>query len=147
MERILKGNPIRRNVKEDPVPNAGMIRQEVETRIAELEALLEPLRAEHAQLKAVAATFGAGAGSGGRRRTPRAATATPVGRGAGGSRAQQAVALITAQPGVTAADLAQALGISRNYLYRVLPRLEARGVVTKEGMGYHPAAPPVTSVG
>jgi CRP-like cAMP-binding protein len=117
-----------------------MIRQEVETRIAELEALLEPLRAEHAQLKAVAATFGAGGGSGGRQRTPRAPNATPVGRGAGGSRAQQAVALITAQPGVTAADLAQALGISRNYLYRVLPRLEARGVVTKEGMGYHPAA-------
>jgi uncharacterized membrane protein len=124
------------------VLDAGMIRQEVEARIAELEAVLKPLRAEHEQLKAVAATFGAAAGaSRGPRRTARPATRTPVGRDAGGSRAQQAVALITAQPGVTAADLAQALGISRNYLYRVLPRLEARGVVTKEGMGYHPAAP------
>jgi hypothetical protein len=128
-----------------------MIREQVDARIAELEAILEPLRAECEQLRAVAASFGSGAGAarGGAAGPPvravgRPRTKVPATSGAppaGSSRAQQAVELITARPGITAADMAQALGISRNYLYRVLPRLEARGVVTKQGMGYHPAAP------
>jgi transposase-like protein len=123
------------------VPDAEMIRQQVEGRIAELEAALGVLRAEQAQLKALAATFAADGASAPRaapsrrRRRAGASAAMP-----GGSRAHQAVTLMEAQPGITASELAKAMGISRNYLYRVLPKLERRGVIRKQGQGYHVAA-------
>jgi CRP-like cAMP-binding protein len=137
------------------MPDAGMIRKQVEARLAELEATIEPLRTEYDQLKKVAATLteagGAAASAskaGPARRAPgaagraRAAASGGGGGSGGGSRAEQAVALIGAQPGVTAAQLAESMGISRNYLYRVLPKLELRGVIRKEGQGYQlsPAA-------
>jgi transposase-like protein len=131
------------------MPDAGKIREQVEARVAELEAILAPLRAEHEQLKSVAAAFGhtdRRSGASTRRSPPSrprsAATTAGAGAGAGGGRAQQAMKLIAERPGITAAELAQAIGISRNYLYRVLPKLEQRGEVTKEGMGYH--LPPPT---
>ncbi len=126
------------------MPDGRTIRTQVEERMAELEAMLEPLRAEYEQLKRMAESFdrGARASSGaaptGPRRTRRSGTAS-ASAGGGGTRADQAVALITARPGVTAADLAATIGISRNYLYRVLPKLEERGIVVKRGTGYHPA--------
>jgi CRP-like cAMP-binding protein len=114
--------------------------------MAELEAMLEPLRAEYEQLKGVAATFDRGrratprAGPSRRRRPARPQAGAPApGSGGGGTRAAQAVALIAARPGLTAADLAEAIGISRNYLYRVLPKLEEQGIVVKRGAGYHRA--------
>ncbi len=123
--------------------NAGTIGKQVEARMAEIEAMLEPLRAEYDQLKEVAAIFDGGGGATpgaaptGRRRASRPRAARPSG-GGGRTRGEQAVALIAARPGVTAAELAGAIGISRNYLYRVLPKLEQRGIVEKRGMGYHP---------
>jgi CRP-like cAMP-binding protein len=114
--------------------------------MAELEAMLEPLRAEYEQLKGLAATFDRAGRARTRpdptsRRRPGRPRSTPPasGGGRGGTRAAQAVALITARPGLTAADLAEAIGISRNYLYRVLPTLEEQGIVVKRGTGYHPA--------
>ncbi len=128
------------------MPDAGMIRQQVEERMAELEAMLEPLRAEYEQLKGMAATFDRGGRPGPRADPPRRRRAgrprsAPAAAAAGGgaTRATQAVALIAARPGLTAADLAEAIGISRNYLYRVLPKLEEQGIVVKRGTGYHPA--------
>jgi sugar-specific transcriptional regulator TrmB len=57
----------------------------------------------------------------------------------GGSRADQAVALITKKPGISAAEIAKELKIKPNYLYRVLGDLEKEGRVKKEGRKYHPA--------
>jgi hypothetical protein len=57
----------------------------------------------------------------------------------GPSRAEQAKDLIHARPGITAAELAKSMGLSRNYLYRVLPRLEKANEIVKEHRGYHPA--------
>jgi hypothetical protein len=37
------------------------------------------------------------------------------------------------------------MGISPNYLYRVLPRLEKEAKVTKQGRGYHPAGAAATT--
>ena len=48
--------------------------------------------------------------------------------------------MIAAQPGITASELAAAMGIGANYLYRVLPRLERKAKIVKHGKGYHPAA-------
>jgi uncharacterized membrane protein len=120
-----------------------MIRQQVEGRIAELEAALDSLRAEHVQLEALAATF-SGGGAPVRRAAPRRRRPPAAGSGrdgaAGGGRSRQALALIGARPGITAADLAVAMGISRNYLYRVLPKLQQRGVIRKQGRGYELAS-------
>ena len=81
--------------------------------------------------------------------TASSATATaPKGSGApkkrrrrrGGTRADQAVELITSQPGISASDVAKTMKIKPNYLYRVLGDLEKEGRVKKDGRNYHPAS-------
>jgi DNA invertase Pin-like site-specific DNA recombinase len=57
----------------------------------------------------------------------------------GGTRAEQAVKLITEKPGMGASEIARELGIKPNYMYRVLSELEAEGKVRKDGRAYHPA--------
>jgi hypothetical protein len=74
-------------------------------------------------------------------------TSTPKASGApkkrrrrrGGTRADQAVELITSQPGISASDVAKTMKIKPNYLYRVLGDLEKEGRVKKDGRNYHPA--------
>ena len=55
-----------------------------------------------------------------------------------GSRANQTLELVRAEPGITIPQLAEKMGIKQNYLYRVLPGLEQDGLVRKEGRGWHP---------
>ena len=57
----------------------------------------------------------------------------------GGTRADQAVELITSQPGISASDVAKTMKIKPNYLYRVLGDLEKEGRVKKDGRNYFPA--------
>jgi hypothetical protein len=57
----------------------------------------------------------------------------------GGTRADQAVKLVEANPGITAADIAKQMKIKPNYLYRVLGELEKDGRVRKDGRAYHPS--------
>ncbi len=57
----------------------------------------------------------------------------------GGTRADQAVKLIEGQPGISASDVAKAMKIKPNYLYRVLGDLEKEGRVKKDGRQYYPA--------
>lgn len=57
----------------------------------------------------------------------------------GGTRADQAVDLITKNPGISASDVAKTMKIKPNYLYRVLGDLEKEGRVKKDGRNYHPA--------
>ena len=42
-----------------------------------------------------------------------------------------------ARPGITIPELAEAMGIKQNYLYRVMPGLAEEGKVTKSGRGWH----------
>ena len=82
------------------MPDARNIREQVEARVAELEAILAPLRAEHEQLKDVAAAFGDTGG----RAAPTLGTAPSrprsrgaaagAGAGGGGSRGEQAMKLV-----------------------------------------------------
>lgn len=53
-----------------------------------------------------------------------------------GTRADQAVALIAENPGITASEIAKTMKIKPNYLYRVLGDLEKEGRVTKKGRQY-----------
>jgi hypothetical protein len=70
---------------------------------------------------------GGGSGGGGRRGRPRGS----------GTRAAQALDLVRERPGITIPQMAQAMGIQQNYLYRVLPGLAEEGKVTKSGRGWH----------
>ena len=64
-----------------------------------------------------------------------------VGRRKGsGTRAAQALSFVQGQPGITIPELAAKMGISSNYLYRVLPGLEQEGKLEKKGRGWHPKA-------
>ena len=55
-----------------------------------------------------------------------------------GKRADEALALVTAKPGITIPEIAEQMGIKQNYLYRVLPSLADAGRVKKDGRGWHP---------
>src|SRR5215208_5216799 len=54
----------------------------------------------------------------------------------GGTRADQAVKLIKANPGITASEVARKMKIQPNYLYRVLGDLQKEGKVKKSGRSY-----------
>lgn len=116
-------------------------RKEIDARLRELRPLVDEFQRLE---KAAAALAGVGAGStrpasrsSGRRRRP---TGAPRGRPKGsGKRAVQAQELVNARPGITIPELAEAMGIQSNYLYRVLPLLEGEGKIRKEGTGWHPA--------
>jgi hypothetical protein len=117
-------------------------RKEIEARLRELRPLVE----EYQRLEQAAAALAGVGGDGGRtaRRRPGAARrATAAGRRGrprgSGTRALQALELVRAKPGITIPDLAEALGIKANYLYRVLPTLESEGKVARRGRGWHPA--------
>jgi hypothetical protein len=58
----------------------------------------------------------------------------------GGTRAEQALAVVRENPGITVSELAPKVGISqKNYLYRVMNALADDGLVRKRGRGYHAA--------
>ena len=54
----------------------------------------------------------------------------------GGTRADQAVALIKANPGISASEIAKKMKIQPNYMYRVLGDLQKEGKVKKSGRKY-----------
>jgi hypothetical protein len=143
------------------MPDLSTIRAQVQDRLKELEGLIAPLRAELEELKGVAEKFTSNGSSPvaaapvkrtRKPRTPKPAAAavkpaaTPRrsrrATGGGASRARQAIDLIGGQPGMTVPEMAKAMGIGSNYLYRVLPQLEKEGKVVKQGKGYHPIAAP-----
>jgi hypothetical protein len=114
-------------------------RREIEARMKELRPAVE----EYQRLEQAAAAL-AGVGNGGARqaRTGRATRGRRRGRGrprGTGKRAQQALELVRARPGITIRELADAMEIHANYLYRVMPTLESEGKVVKRDRGWHPA--------
>jgi sugar-specific transcriptional regulator TrmB len=57
----------------------------------------------------------------------------------GGTRADQAVKIVSENPGITASEIAKQMRIKPNYLYRVLAELEKEGRVRKDGRTYRAA--------
>jgi|SRR5215218_1144364 len=120
-------------------------KREIEARLKELRPLVEEfhrLEAAAAALDGVPGTRSAGPARRGRRR---AAPATPSsgprrrGRPRGsGTRSKEALELVRGRPGISIPEIAEAMGIQQNYLYRVLPALQKDGLVRKEGRGWHP---------
>ena len=112
-------------------------RREIDGRLKELRPLVD----EYNRLEKAAAAL-RGVSNGGTRasRASRAPRRRGRGRPRGsGTRAKQALELVRAQPGITIRELADAMGIHANYLYRVMPTLESEGLVLKRDRGWHPA--------
>jgi sugar-specific transcriptional regulator TrmB len=119
-------------------------RKEIQARLKELKPLVE----EYTRLEAAErALSGVGANGTGRaastpaptrRRRSASSGGGRCGRPRGsGTRAAQAYELVKARPGITIPELAEAMGIKQNYLYRVMPTLADEGKVTKSGRGWH----------
>jgi hypothetical protein len=114
-------------------------RKEIDARLKELRPLVD----EYNRLEKAAAAL---AGVGNNRARP-AARRQSRGAGSGrrgrprgsGTRAKQALELVRTRPGITIAELADAMSIKANYLYRVMPTLESEGQVVKRNGGWHPA--------
>ncbi len=123
-------------------------RREIQARLSELKPLVDEYqRLEAAERALAGVTDGDGSSTAGRPApAPRARRATkPSGEGTGrrgrpkgsGQRASQALELVRSRPGITVPELAEAMGIKQNYLYRVMPDLAEQGLVTKSGRGWH----------
>jgi predicted Rossmann fold nucleotide-binding protein DprA/Smf involved in DNA uptake len=118
-------------------------RKEIDARLRELRPLVDEF---HRLEKASAALAEVGNGSRQattrRRRGPAASSGGRRRRGrprGSGTRSVQALELVRARPGITISELAEAMNIKANYLYRVLPTLEAEGQVKKRDKGWHAA--------
>src|SRR5437763_9935605 len=127
----------------------------VDRAVKDIDARLSELKQEMSRLEAARSALagtrrGPGRPPGSRTRATRARrssssssngrrTRRTRGRRGGNTRANQALKLVSERPGITIPEIAQAMRIEPNYLYRVLPKLAAEGQVRKDGQGWHPA--------
>jgi hypothetical protein len=137
--------------------------KEIQARLKELKPLVDEYRELEAADKALSSLGKGGGGGGGgggsastatssapaaapaKRAARRTSTRRSSGGGSGrrgrprgsGTRANQALDLVRDRPGITIPEMAQAMGIQQNYLYRVLPGLAEEGKVVKSGRGWH----------
>jgi hypothetical protein len=132
----------------------------VDTTLKDIDARLRELQDEMSRLEAARSALtgarrrpgrprGARTGTtGGSARTTRsrsgrrtsAGPRTRATRRGDNTRAVQALDLVRKQPGITIPELAKAMKIQPNYLYRVLPRLASEGQVKRNGQGWQPAS-------
>jgi DNA-binding IscR family transcriptional regulator len=125
----------------------------VQTAVKEIDEQLRILKDEAARLQAARAALAGATRRRGRpasngnaraarrppgRRNGRAGAATP--RRRGNRRADQALELVRGKPGITIPEIATAMNIQPNYLYRVLPQLASDRQVKREGQGWHPTS-------
>ena len=122
----------------------------VDSTVKDIDARLSELRAEVTKLEAARSAL-----TGSTRASTRSAESrdrivihtppgqpwpgTARGRRGGNTRAAQALDLVRSQPGITIPQIAEAMSIEPNYLYRVLPKLVNDGKVRREGQGWRPA--------
>jgi hypothetical protein len=121
-------------------------RKEIQARLKELKPLVDEysrLEAAERALSGVSATPRAAASTAprrGRRSSSGGSSSSNGRRGrpkGSGTRSLQALELVRAKPGITIPELAEAMGIKQNYLYRVMPQLASDGQVVKSGRGWH----------
>ena len=98
-----------------------------------LERRLRELDDERKQVEAALSGLGKSA-----RRGPVRPRSTGRRRRRGSTRADQAVKIISDNPGIKVSELGKKMKLNHpNYLYRVLPDLEKEGRIKRRGQGYH----------
>lgn len=117
-------------------------RKEIQARLKELRPLVDEYHRLEAAEQALSGVGGrttaSASGTTTRRRRSSGSSNGRRGRPRGsGTRAAQALQLVGERPGITIPELADAMGIKQNYLYRVMPGLAGEGKVTKSGRGWH----------
>jgi CRP-like cAMP-binding protein len=117
-------------------------RKEIQARLKELRPLVDEYHRLEAAERALSGVESGPATTASaptrRRRRPSSSSNGRRGRPRGSStRAAQALQLVGERPGITIPELAEAMGIKQNYLYRVMPGLAEDGKVTKSGRGWH----------
>jgi hypothetical protein len=121
-------------------------RREIEARMDELRPAVDEFQRLEAASKALAGAAAPAAATRSTRPLPRRGGGSGNGNGGGragrprgsGTRGNQALEIVRAQPGITIPEIAEKMGIQQNYLYRVLPGLAQDGLVEKQGRGWHP---------
>lgn len=117
-------------------------RKEIDARLKELTPLVEEYHRLEAASVALSGVNGRAQTVRRRRTTASSSSGTAArrrGRPRGqGGRALQAIKLIGQRPGIKIPEIAAAMGIKQNYLYRVLPPLEKDGRIVKRDGGWHP---------
>jgi hypothetical protein len=114
-------------------------RKEIQARMNELKPQVDEYRRLEAAERALAGVESKPAAAAPATRRTRSSSNARRGRPKGsGTRALQALEIVRARPGVTIPELAEAMGIKQNYLYRVMPTLAEEGQVVKSGRGWHP---------
>jgi hypothetical protein len=122
--------------------------KEIDARLKELRPLVDEFNRLEAARNALSGVEGNGGASApsGRRRGPGRPRGSGSGSGGGRRRGRprggttrgtQALELVRARPGITIREMAEAMAIQPNYLYRILPQLEQEGKVKREGKGWH----------
>jgi CRP-like cAMP-binding protein len=117
-------------------------RKEIQARLKELRPLVDEYQRLEAAERALSgmdakpATAAASPTATRRRRTSSSNGRRGRPRGSG-TRGAQALELVAQRPGITIPELADAMGIKQNYLYRVMPGLAKEGKVRKSGRGWH----------
>jgi hypothetical protein len=123
-------------------------RKEIQARLKELRPLVDEFHRLEAAEQALSgvgaptarASSPASAPSSSTRRGRRSGGSSNGRRGrprGSGTRAQEALNLVSERPGITIPELAEAMGIKQNYLYRVMPTLAEENRVVKSGRGWH----------
>ena len=115
-------------------------RKEIQGRLKELRPLVDEFHRLEAAERALSGVEAkpAAAAAPTRRRRGSASSNGRRGRPRGtGTRAAQALQLVGERPGITIPELAEAMSIKQNYLYRVMPTLAEEGQVVKSGRGWH----------
>ena len=116
--------------------------KDIDDRLNDLKQEVRRLEAARAALVGTRRGPGRPPGSGRRRTSTRRSAGGGGGRRGrrrGGTRANQALELVKGKPGITIPEIASAMRIQPNYLYRVLPRLASDGQIKRQGQGWHPA--------
>lgn len=124
----------------------------VDSTVKDIDSRLKELQDEVSKLQAARSALVGGsrrpgrparaastATTSGSTRARRRGPGRPRGRRGGNTRANQALELVRAQPGITIPQVAEAMKIEPNYLYRVMPKLVSEGLITRDGQGWHPA--------
>ncbi|SEH10542.1 winged helix-turn-helix domain-containing protein [Thermoleophilum album] len=111
--------------------------KEMEARLRELRPLVDEYERLQKALSALRGAVTQATRSEGGRRARRRGGGRRGPRRPRGTRAAEALELITQNPGIKVRELAERMGITPNYVYQLVPKLESEGKVERRDGGLY----------